>query len=203
MNGRGPLTGYLPRGFGLWTIPKGFFLIIRHAPGLADIAEAFVIALAARVAEVPGLAAFNAGHIAACEAHAGPLDTPVHHGIPCTITEYPDAQVPFTLITEYPDETIYGDAFLLAHTVQMATVLAAAELFTASGGLVSKPYSAAGVSTRIACRTAGSGAQSSSRSSITASSGASMTETCGQLLAQTIRDGAASTAALASAPTSA
>jgi hypothetical protein len=130
-----PLTGYLPRGFGLWTIPKGFFLIMRHAPGLAEIAEAFTIALAARVAEVPGLAAFNARHIAACEAHAGKLDTPVHHGIPCTITAYPDAQVPFTLITEYPDETIYGDAFRLAHTVQMATVLAAAELFTASDGL--------------------------------------------------------------------
>ena len=27
-----PFTGYLPRGFELWTIPKGFFLILRHHP---------------------------------------------------------------------------------------------------------------------------------------------------------------------------
>ncbi len=33
--------------------------------------------------------------------------------------------VPLTLITEYPDETIYGDAFIAAHTAQMATVVAA------------------------------------------------------------------------------
>jgi hypothetical protein len=31
-----------------------------------------------------------------------------------------------TLITEFPDETIHGDAFRFAHTVQMRTVLAAA-----------------------------------------------------------------------------
>jgi hypothetical protein len=33
--------------------------------------------------------------------------------------------VPLTLITEYPDETIYGDAFIAAHTAQMATVVTA------------------------------------------------------------------------------
>jgi len=33
--------------------------------------------------------------------------------------------VPLTLITEFPDETIEGDAFRFAHTVQMAAVLAA------------------------------------------------------------------------------
>ena len=40
--------------------------------------------------------------------------------------------VPVTLITEYPDETIYGDAFRLAHTTQMNTVLAAAALYLAA-----------------------------------------------------------------------
>ena len=33
--------------------------------------------------------------------------------------------VPLTLITEYPDETIYDDAFIAGHTAQMETVLAA------------------------------------------------------------------------------
>jgi hypothetical protein len=34
-----------------------------------------------------------------------------------------------TLITEFPDETIYGEAYRLAHTVQMATVIAAEEAY--------------------------------------------------------------------------
>jgi hypothetical protein len=37
-----------------------------------------------------------------------------------------------TLITEYPNETIYGDAFRLAHRTQMRTVLAAITLYRAS-----------------------------------------------------------------------
>ncbi len=32
---------------------------------------------------------------------------------------------PVTLITEFPDETVLGEAFRFAHTVQMRTVLAA------------------------------------------------------------------------------
>ena len=36
---------------------------------------------------------------------------------------------PLTLITEFPDETIYGEAYRFAHTVQMATVIAAEEAF--------------------------------------------------------------------------
>ena len=126
-----PLNGYVPRGFAGWTVPKGFFLILRHRPGAAAPAGAFIRAVAEAVAEVPGLAAFNAAHLAAYAAHAGPVGAPVHAGIPCFLSEAEDADVPMTLITEYPDETIYGDAFRLAHEVQMATVLAAAALFRA------------------------------------------------------------------------
>ena len=45
---------------------------------------------------------------------------------------------PFQLISEYPDETIYGDAFRLAHTTQMNTVLHAAELVLDHGMLLEK-----------------------------------------------------------------
>jgi hypothetical protein len=124
-----PLTGYVPRRFELWTVPKGFFLIMRHPPGERARAERFVIALAERLAEDAALRALNAAHIAAYLAHAGELPYPLHHGIPCMITEAPNRLVPFTLITEYPDETIYGTAFELAHTTQMRTVLAAVELW--------------------------------------------------------------------------
>lgn len=126
-----PLNGYLPRGFELWSIPKGFFLIMRHHPGLAGPAEAFIDALAARLATAPDLAAYNAAQLKVWHAHAGAVPFPVRHGIPCMVTERDGQPTPFQLITEYPDETVYGDDFRLAHTTQMRTVLAAAELLAA------------------------------------------------------------------------
>jgi len=47
--------------------------------------------------------------------------------VPCMIQERADQMVPFTLISEYPDETVYGEAFRLGHDTQMRTVLAAIE----------------------------------------------------------------------------
>jgi len=66
----------LPRNFCMWTLPKGFFLIVRHHEGWEARAEEL-------------------------------LDRVL------------------TLITEYPDETIYGEAFVKGHRAQMQTVLAA------------------------------------------------------------------------------
>ncbi len=126
-----PLTGYLPRGFELWTIPKGFFLIIRYRPGLAERAHDFARALAAEIAADPALRQFNQTQLDTWKAHVGRIDFPVFDAIPCLISENPNQVIDFTLITEYPDETIYGDAFRLAHTSQMRAVLAAVRLFRA------------------------------------------------------------------------
>ena len=124
-----PFSGYLPRGFELWSIPKGFFLILRYHPGMGGKAHSFLQALTERVITTPGLRDYNASQIAAWHTHAGDLPFPVINGIPCMMTESDRGTVPFTLITEYPDETIYGDAFRLAHDTQHATVLAAVDLF--------------------------------------------------------------------------
>jgi hypothetical protein len=122
-----PLSGYVPRGFELWTIPKGFFLILRYHPGWQNEAMALLHAVCTALNEVPGLTAFNARQMALYECHAGTLQFEVLHGTAYTATEIanPDS-APVTLITEYPDETVEGDDFRLAHTVQMQTVLAAA-----------------------------------------------------------------------------
>ena len=125
-----PLSGYLPRGFELWTIPKGFFLILRHLPGHEAGTRDFLEALTAHLAEDAELAAFNATQLAAWAAHAGAVPFPVLHGIPCNISESPRQSLPWQLITEYPDETIYGDAFRLAHRTQLRTALKAVELFS-------------------------------------------------------------------------
>lgn len=125
-----PLSGYVPRGFGLWAVPKGFFLILRHHPGLDAAAEYFLERLSARLAfELPDMIAFNAAAIAAYRAHVGEIPFRVRNGIPCQIGASPGSATAFQLITEYPDETIYGDAFRLGHTTQMHAALAAAEIF--------------------------------------------------------------------------
>ncbi len=123
-----PLTGYLPTGYEPYALPKGFFLILRHHPGLAEAAHAFLTALTARLILDPALAALNADQVAAYEAHLGEIGHPVYNGIVCIVGENARQVPAFTLVTEFPDETVYGDAFRLAHTTQMNTVLHAAEL---------------------------------------------------------------------------
>lgn len=124
-----PFSGMIPPGSEAWTLPRGFFLIVRHHPGLAEPARSFANAMAQRMAEVPGVAELNARQIAAYERHLGPLPQEVLHGIPVSVVEAPLARVSFTLITEFPDETIEGADFVLGHTVQREAVLSAIELF--------------------------------------------------------------------------
>ena len=123
-----PHTGYVPRGSQQWAIPKGFFFILSHTSGLRAEADGFVRTLSARVSCTPGLRAFNEAQLSVFKAHAGGLDFPVHDAIVCIIKESPEQIPPFMLTTEYPDETIYGDAFQFAHTVQMTAVLEAATM---------------------------------------------------------------------------
>jgi hypothetical protein len=121
-----PLSGYLPHGFELWTIPKGFFLILRHHPGWAAEGRALLEEVSASLAQVPGLAAYNARQLALYERHAGTVPFEVMHGTACAQSEVDRPGAPVTLITEFPDETIAGAAFRFAHTVQMEAALAAA-----------------------------------------------------------------------------
>jgi hypothetical protein len=129
-----PLTGYLPRGFQTWSIPKGFYLILRHhrewAPRVPDLVER----VAARLAEIPGLAELNRTQLAVYEAHTGERPEPILHDIPCEITQDDEAPFPLALITEFPDETVYGDLFVLGHTVQMEAALAAEEAYSRLAG---------------------------------------------------------------------
>jgi hypothetical protein len=80
---------------------------------------------------VPGLAEFNRRQIEVCSIHSGGTPYEIINHVPCLITEDERHPSPLTLITEFPDETIYGEAFRFAHTVQMTTVLAAEAAFAA------------------------------------------------------------------------
>ncbi|CAB3699320.1 hypothetical protein LMG26685_05212 [Achromobacter mucicolens] len=127
-----PLSGYLPRHFELWTIPKGFFLVLRHHPGWGDRARNLIEGVTARLARnVPGLVEFNARQLELFHAHALEKGFDVLNGIPVQVTETDREELPMALISEFPDETVYGDRFVFAHTVQMETVLAATDLYRA------------------------------------------------------------------------
>nr|WP_316639835.1 hypothetical protein [uncultured Roseateles sp.] len=138
-----PFSGYLPRGMPDWALPKGFFLILRQHPG--HDGRAFLEALTAGLAQDPALRALmalNARQHALWRAHWGELPFPVLNGIACLISEDQRSRVPFTLITEYPDETVYGEAFVLAHETLTRTVLLATELYWQ--GLLGQPRLSAG-----------------------------------------------------------
>ena len=124
-----PLSGYVPQGFDMWTIPKGFFLILRHSHEQAwqDYVEKFLPFVTARLTQIPGLMAFNQKQIELYKAHAGESNFHFVNDIPCLISQVESPDVPVQLVTEFPDETIYGDDFVFAHQVQMTTVLAAYE----------------------------------------------------------------------------
>ncbi|WP_240754009.1 peptidase M14 [Natronospirillum operosum] len=124
-----PSTGYIPRGFEMWTIPKGFFLVVRYHSGWRDAAMALLDQVTQRLSQVPGLADFNRRLIELFEIHAGELTFPIRHGFPFVASEDNQQLAPLMLITEYPDETLTGDAFVQAHTAQMHTVLSAYEVF--------------------------------------------------------------------------
>lgn len=123
-----PWTGYIPRGFDFWTIPKGFFLIVRHHAGWGDRARRLTEHVCRQLASSQALMQFNRKQLASYNAHAGDLPFEVIHGTACMISEV-DRQgtAALTLITEFPDETIYGAPFVFAHDAQTATVLAAVD----------------------------------------------------------------------------
>lgn len=125
-----PLSGYLPQGYESWTIPKGFFLILRHHAGWEAPARSLLEQVSAAMAQLPGLVEFNARQLALYGRHAGTMPFPVLHGIAHVVAQVDrPGSAPVTLIAEYPDETITGDDFRFAHTVQMEVALAAARIW--------------------------------------------------------------------------
>ena len=120
-----PLSGYVPRNFAMWTLPKGFFLIADYHAGWEAQAEQLLDKVTKHLGTIPGLLDYNTRQIALYEIHAGETGFRIINGFPCIASIDDRHTVPMTLITEYPDETIYGAEFVAGHTAQMETVLSA------------------------------------------------------------------------------
>lgn len=109
----------------MWTLPKGFFLILRYREGWKATAQELMERVTTALLEVEGLAELNARQIALYRIHAGETGFEMINGFPCYLQQDDRHSVPLTLITEYPDETIYGPQFVAGHQAQMQVVLAA------------------------------------------------------------------------------
>lgn len=128
-----PLSGYVPRNFAMWTLPKGFFLIMRHLAGWTEQAEAVLDHVTRHLSGIPGILDYNSRQLELYKVHAGETGFRIINGFPCMSSVDDRHTVPLTLITEYPDETIYGEDFIAGHTAQMETVLSAYEAWQRLG----------------------------------------------------------------------
>ncbi|RVU83553.1 hypothetical protein EOL70_16070 [Leucothrix sargassi] len=127
-----PLSGYVPEGFTTWTIPKGFFVICRYNSGYE--AKARVILEAAINAVL--------GHEAQKQQNADMLKRffdivsgssfELAEGVvPYMISEHNDTDYPIEIITEAPDETVYGNDFRIAHESHYRVIMAIAKVMQA------------------------------------------------------------------------
>lgn len=117
-----PLTGYVPRGFALWSLPKGFFLIVRYQAAYKDLALQWLEALTESVSRLSGVAEFNRAQLQRYTTYLGASGFELKHGIACMHSQNDEQNTGVKLITEFPDETIIGEDFVFAQQVQTDTV---------------------------------------------------------------------------------
>lgn len=126
-----PLSGYVPQGFANWTIPKGFFLICRHQPGYEDLAmkvlNAAILAVAGYHAQMQQNKQMLRRYLSIVEVPNFQIS---HEVIPYTIQPQTNSIYPVEIITEAPDETVYGESFRIAHETQYRVILGIADALT-------------------------------------------------------------------------
>jgi len=127
-----PCTGYLPRGFEMWSLPKGFFLILRYKQAWRDTAVALLRHVTQGLQANARLLRFNREQLERYQRYCGAMPFQVENGMACTAIEFPGQAPGVTLITEFPDETIYGEDFAFAHDVQRQTAVLACEWWWAN-----------------------------------------------------------------------
>ena len=106
-----PYSGYAPFGFESWALPAGFMTIVWYHPGLESQAQLLAHAIAIRLQQLPDVIEHAA---LACRTNAAHSIHPHYEliqGLPFILAEQPGALCPLTVITEAPDETVYGEQF--------------------------------------------------------------------------------------------
>ena len=120
-----PYSGYAPFGFESWALPAGFMTIIWYHPGLAEQARRLANAIASRLRQLPDVADHAARACRANAAHSAAPHYELIQGLPFILSEHPAALCPLTVITEAPDETVYGEQFRMFVRAHLAVCEAA------------------------------------------------------------------------------
>lgn len=120
-----PLTGYIPKNFDLWSLPKGFFLIMRFLPGYEEQARQLIEIVTRSLNDVNELIPYNQEQLECYQRHNLTKQFDVINGVPVMFSENDELKCPLTLITEFPDESIQGQRFKLGHDAQKAVVVSA------------------------------------------------------------------------------
>ncbi|WP_225430085.1 M14 family metallopeptidase [Deinococcus detaillensis] len=122
-----PYSGYAPFGFESWALPAGFLTIIRYHSGHQKSAHRLADAIATRLTTLDDVVAHTTRACRTGAAHSGPPHYELIRGLPFLLAEYPEALCPLTVITEAPDETIYGQRFAMFVRAHQAVCEAAIE----------------------------------------------------------------------------
>lgn len=132
-----PFSGYLPRNFEAWTLPMGVLTILVYRNPDRNLAEDLAAAIAGALARHEALKTLTQRAIAIRERHTSTRPYELIDGFPFLMIEErpdkPSGNLPgrhpefgrFTVITEMPDETVYGQPFELlveAHCLVGETV---------------------------------------------------------------------------------
>ncbi|GAA3994485.1 M14 family metallopeptidase [Deinococcus rubellus] len=108
-----PYSGYAPFGFESWALPAGFLTIIWYHPDHQQKARRLANAIATRLVTLDDVVKHAARACRAGAAHSGPPHYELIGGLPFLLAEHSGALCPLTVITEAPDETIYGQRFAM------------------------------------------------------------------------------------------
>jgi hypothetical protein len=122
-----PYNGYAPFGFESWALPAGFMTIVWYHPGFADQARQLANAIATRLRQLPDVVEHAERACRANAAHSARPHYELIQGLPFILSEHPAALCPLTVITEAPDETVYGERFRMFVRAQLAVCEAAVE----------------------------------------------------------------------------
>lgn len=123
-----PLSGYIPAGFAQYTLPKGFFIICHYQPAYEAMAMAILNVATQAVADHSEQIRQNQAMLTAYRDNVGKLNFEIaHDAVPFVTKASPDMPYPIEIVTEAPDETVYGETFRIAHESHFRVVMAIAD----------------------------------------------------------------------------
>ncbi|AFZ68014.1 putative deacylase [Deinococcus peraridilitoris DSM 19664] len=106
-----PFSGYAPRGFESWALPAGIVTIIRYQSGQRENAEALAALIAHALSSDEELSAHTQRALRWSGAHVLTPHYELRGSWPFLFQARDDLLAPLMVITEVPDETVYGAAF--------------------------------------------------------------------------------------------